>query len=117
MSRRWLASRLTLTALLIVATGTASRGEAELTCPKTPGFVAGPFVPTEEAAREIYKIIAAKIAPRSVEKFPLVVIKDEGDHWWAIQAALQPSEGHGGGQLYMQIDKCTGAISRAAFNK
>ena len=109
--------RFELAAVLLVATLTGSKAETLVTCPKTPGFVAGPFVPTEEAAREIYKIMVATIAPRSVEEYPLVVVKDEGDHWWATQAAMQPSGGRGGGQLYMQIDKCTGAISRAAFNR
>jgi hypothetical protein len=88
-----------------------------VTCPKTAGFIAGPFVPTEDAAREIYKIMVGTIAPRSVEEFPLIVVKDRGDYWWASQASPQPAEGFGGGQLYMRIDKCTGAISRAAFNK
>jgi|SRR5688572_24256452 len=110
-------SRFGLAVLLLIAMQTESRSQAIANCPKTAGFIGGPFVPTEDVAREIYKIMANTIAPRSIEEYPVIVIVDEGDHWWASQAGLQPKEGFGGGQLYMRIDKCSGAISRAAFNK
>jgi hypothetical protein len=110
-------SKLGLAAILLIAMQTESRSEAIVSCPKTAGFIGGPFVPTEDVAREIYRIMVGAIAPRSIEEYPLIVIKDQGDSWWASQERLQPTDGFGGGQLYMYIDKCTGAISRAAFNK
>jgi hypothetical protein len=88
-----------------------------LNCPKTAGFINGPFVPTESVAREIYKVMLPSLAPLNVEKYPSIIVKDEGDHWWVSQEASRPEPGYGGGQLYMNIDKCTGAISRAAFNR
>jgi hypothetical protein len=106
-----------LAAVLLIAMQADSRAETTVSCPKTAGFIGGPFVPTEDVAREIYKVMVSTVAPRSTEEFPVIVIEDQGDHWLASQDRLQPTEGFGGGQLYMRIDKCTGAISHAAFNR
>jgi hypothetical protein len=108
---------LALASFLLIAIQAEASSETMVSCPKTAGFVGGPFVPTEDVAREIYKIMASTIAPRSTEEFPVIIIRDQGDHWFASQDRVQPTEGFGGGQLYMRIDKCTGAISRAAFNR
>jgi hypothetical protein len=78
----------------------------------------GPFVPTEDMAREIFKVMVNRFASFNVEEYPVIVIKDKGDHWQAFQEALQPIVGQrGGGQLYMEIDKCTGAVTRATYNR
>jgi len=97
-----------------------------LTCAHEAGFIAGRFVPTARAARRIYRAVAREIAPELLAAYPIVTVKDEGDHWFVSQTRrsrpnpLPPntiSVDAGGGQLYLQIDKCSGAISMAAFNK
>ena len=110
-------SRSMLAVVLLIAMQADSRAETTVSCPKAAGFIGGPFVPTEDVAREIYKIMVDTIAPGSTEEFPLIIIRDEGDHWFASQDRPLPTDDYGGGQLYMRIDKCTGAISRAAFNR
>lgn len=95
-------------------------------CPHEPGLIAGPFVPAARAARRIYRAVAREIAPELLEAYPIVTVKDEGDHWFVSQThrsrpdPLPPntiSVDAGGGQLYLQINKCSGAISGAAYNK
>jgi hypothetical protein len=96
------------------------------TCSKQPGFIGGPFVPTVRAARRIYLAVAHEIAPEKLKEYPLVTVEDAGDHWYVSQTRHHPhvrlppntiSVDFGGGQLYMQIDKCSGAISGAAYNR
>jgi hypothetical protein len=99
---------------------------ATIACVKQPGFIGGPFVATAQAARLIYLAIAQEIAPDLLKQYPIVTAEDRGDHWDVSQTRedaevhLQPGEvvvSAGGGQLYMTIDKCSGAISKAAFNR
>ena len=95
-------------------------------CRQQPGFIGGPFVPTVRAARRIYLVVIHEIAPKKLKEFPLVTVEDAGDHGYVSQTRhplhvrLPPdtlSVDAGGGQRYMQIDKCSGAISGAAFNR
>jgi len=95
-------------------------------CIKQPGFIGGPFVPTARAARLIYLAVADEIAPGLLKQYPIVIAQDRGDHWDVSQTRHEPPYrprpgevvvSAGGGQLYMQIDKCSGAISGAAFNR
>ena len=75
-------------------------------CHKVPGTVAGPIVPTPEAAREIYVAVANgrgdKLRPEKVR------VVDKGDHWSVFQYAGQFVMG--GGTLEMTISKCDGSI-------
>ena len=110
-------SALGLGVALLIAMQPVSRSETTITCLKTKGFIGGPFVPTEDMAREIYRVMANRFASFNMEEYPVIAIEDKGDHWWATQRAVKPAGGYGGGQLYMNIDKRTGAISRAAYNR
>ena len=95
-------------------------------CSKQPGFIGGPFVPTARAARRIYLAVVQEIAPDKLKQYPNVTVEDAGDHWYVSQTrhhrpvrlpSNTVSVDAGGGQLYMQIDKCSGAISGAAYNR
>jgi hypothetical protein len=95
-------------------------------CTKPDGFIGGPFVPNEVVAKEIYRAVASSISPKILPRYPIIVTSDEGDHWSVSQRGREPMPKPrpgevivqaGGGQLYMNIDKCTGAISGAAFNR
>jgi hypothetical protein len=95
-------------------------------CPKPDGFLAGPFVANKIVAEAIYRAVITSFAPEKLRHYPIVDAEDEGDHWSVSQRASEPKQqlrkgdiivSAGGGQLYMNIDKCTGAISGAAFNR
>ena len=119
-------------ALFSIATAHADKTEAvspepvKVACIKQAGFIGGPFVATASAARLIYLAVAEEIAPDRLKQYPIVTVEDRGDHWEVSQTRNEP-EAHlqsgevvvsaGGGQLYMNIDKCSGAISKAAFNR
>ena len=115
-------------ACLVVAPALAQPGgPAAPNCVKPPGFFAGPFVPNETVAKEIYRAVAHAIVPANEARFPVIVAMDGGDHWIVTQTDGRPAEVKGpngqvtitmgGGQLSMYVDKCSGAISHAALNR
>ncbi|MGH6877166.1 MAG: hypothetical protein ACREHV_07265, partial [Rhizomicrobium sp.] len=74
----------------------------------------------------IYKAVAQAVIPGILEKFPIVVVEDDGDHWSVGQTRHEDQEAHptkpgmvwvttGGGQFHLDIDKCSGTISNAAL--
>jgi hypothetical protein len=90
------------------------------------------MVPNKHVAETIYRAVGRSLAPWNFKKYPIVVVKDEGDYWSVSQTNGKPSvsvitsaktgmetvsSSFGGGQLYLDINKCTGAISHAAFNR
>lgn len=94
-------------------------------CPG-PGVLAKAAVPDPKTATAIFLAVEKILAPhRDLRRFPLVKYTDEGDHWAVFRTA--PNRGShtpgvlvmtiGGGQLEMNIAKCNGAISNAAFSK
>ena len=93
-------------------------------CPRLGGYLDGPFVPTAEVAREIYVAVRNAIAPsyRSAKHAP-VVAEDKGDHWEVSQRIPVRNESGklvdvmGEAGIGLDIDKCTGAISHAAYSR
>jgi len=116
-----------------VAAGAPVWGRAEdaqpstsATCRKVAGFIEGPFVPNESVARSIFASIIKTRWPALLERYPVITVIDGGDHWAVSQKGREhpqkarPGEvivSAGGGQLHLDIDKCSGAISNAAFNR
>src|SRR5262249_26417285 len=78
-------SGLGFAAILLIAMQPVSRAETTITCPKTKGFIGGPFVATDEMARDIFKVMVRQFAPFNLKEYPVVVIKDKGDYWLAYQ--------------------------------
>jgi hypothetical protein len=85
-----------------------------------------PWVPSKEVAKAIYLAVGRAQNTPWFKNYPVVVVEDAGDHWSVSQASgkplpkLKPGEvivSAGGGQLSMDIDKCTGAISHDAMNR
>ena len=113
--------------LVLAATPQTVRAAPALAnCEKSPGFIGGPFVPDAKTAEEIYRAVAKSVAPGALERYPLVVVSDDGSHWSVGQTRhdtpvqLKPGEvmiNAGGGQLSMKIEKCSGSISSAYFNR
>jgi len=61
-----------------------------------------------------------------MKPYPIVLARDAGDHWEVTQTAKAPSTTYAsgtmtttfdGGQLSMNIDKCSGAVSKAYFSR
>ena len=105
--------------------------EETLHCPGS-GLGSEYLVPNATAAKAIYRAVASAVVPEKLVKFPIIIAEDKGDHWEMGQEDdapppkpdATPKPGFevvimsvGGGQLYMDIDKCTGAISGAALNR
>lgn len=85
-----------------------------------------PWVRDEMAAKQVYLAVAKTRFPAKFRQYPVVTVSDGGDHWDVSQESGEPPPkpkggeiivSAGGGQLYMSIDKCTGAISNAALNR
>jgi hypothetical protein len=100
------------------------------TCPKPDEHIGGPFISTPRAARAVYLAIERDIAPFNLKRYPIVTVHDVGDHWEMSQTRRFPPIRHyssgrletvsvmaGGGMLDLDIDKCTGAISNAQFDR
>ncbi|MGN6149842.1 MAG: hypothetical protein ACTHPD_14990 [Rhizomicrobium sp.] len=92
-------------------------------CPND-GYIASQMVPNKEVAGAIYRTVGRNLVPSNFKKFPIVVVEDRGDYWEVSQKNNDPRPKArsnevvvttGGGQLYMNINKCTGAISHAAL--
>jgi hypothetical protein len=119
--------RLALATIIILAPNVGvsqlAAQEKALPCPGS-GLGSGYLVPSVVAAKAIYRAVASAVVPRNLNKFPIIVAEDKGDHWEMGQTDGAPPPKPepntvlittGGGQFSMDIDKCTGAISNAAL--
>ena len=117
---------LTAALMFVVSHSQAADDAGKPPCPND-GYISARLVPTARVAKEIYRAVALGLSPNNFDKFPIVTAKDEGDHWAMSQTDNAPPPRPnqnpnqeiviitaGGGQLNMDIDKCTGAISHAA---
>jgi len=122
-------SRIIFWTIFAIACGIASGSRAadahDPPCPNE-GYISARLVPNAHAAESIYRTVARALSPKAFQKYPIVVVTDEGDHWGVYQKNNDPPPKPipgavvvtaGGGELGMDIDKCTGAISHAAFNR
>ena len=94
-----------------------------LSCP--PPWTQG-WVKDAETAKAIYLAVGRAQNYPYFHKYPDIVVEDAGDHWLVSQTDKRPPPtpepgtvivSAGGGQLRMNIDKCTGAISEAWLNR
>ena len=113
---------LSVVALMLIVTRSQAADTAPPRCPND-GYISDRLVPTADIAKEIYIAVVRGLSPGLLKRFPIVTAEDEGDHWAMSQTdnapVPKPSPNTvivtaGGGQLNMDIDKCTGAISHAA---
>jgi hypothetical protein len=99
--------------------------EAGAGCPKVPGFLPGPAVPTEQAAKDIYLAVVRARFPDQKMSPEKLSVEDTGDGWSVFQPnvpiykTVRDRNGHmqelvvmtfGGGKLEMVINKCTGSM-------
>ena len=111
--------------IVFLLTGGAGRAAEPVLCRNTD-FINARFVPTADIAKKIYIAVGEGINANFLKKYPIVGAEDEGDHWslWQSNDDPMPKAGPnevivsaGGGQLLMNIDKCSGAVSDAHFNR
>ena len=85
-----------------------------------------PLVPTKATAKAIYLAVGRGQQIPMFKDYPIVMVEDKGDHWsvWQERGKPPPTPkanevivSAGGGQLSMDIDKCTGAISNVGMNR
>ena len=118
-------------AVVVLMISGAAQAATDPPCPND-GYIPDMMVPNKHVAEMIYRAVGRPLVPWNFKKYPIVVVEDEGDHWSVSQTEGKPSYrvvtsaktgietvtiSAGGGQLYMDINKCTGAISHAALNR
>lgn len=107
------------------ALASPSAGEPKWTgkCASLGGYIEGPLVGDKQTARKIYIAIRNNIAPAYRNIRPdIVQVDDKGGFWQAYQKVRAPSEGGrvdvmGGGGIWLDIDKCSGAVLRAGRSR
>ena len=115
--------------LFVAAAAQADPKEEAVPCPGR-GLGSQYLVPNAQVAKSIYSAIAKALVPSNLKEFPIVVAEDQGDHWTLSQKNNKPPPkptatsdvetviiSAGGGQLFMTIDKCSGAVSDAELNR
>jgi hypothetical protein len=101
----------------LVAAPEAGAG-AVAACGPSGGVIDGPFVPTASVARQVFSAVLSGFRPRlRAPGRTRVVVDDKGDHWEVYSVALRRDRtgryvAAQGGGYGMNIDKCTGAVSR-----
>lgn len=74
-----------------------------------------PYISTPRAARDVFLAVeAARVPTADKAHFPLVDVLERGSHWLVVRHSAAMI---GGGQLELEISKCTGQIFRASFAK
>jgi hypothetical protein len=67
-----------------------------LDCPKTDGFIKGPYVPTKDSAAKIYLAVGHAMFPKLFaelrKKYPVVGVEDEGNKWLVEQSSPPPKK-------------------------
>lgn len=113
-------------ALMLIVSHSKAADDADAPLCPNDGYISHRLVPTARVAKEIYRAVAHSLSSGVLKRYPVIIAKDEGDHWGMSQTDNVPPPKSppntvivsvGGGQLNLDIDKCTGAISHAAFNR
>jgi hypothetical protein len=93
-------------------------------CAHVDGFVDGPFIPTEAAARAYYLIVERALDRRALSGRKIrVMVRDQGDFWEVFEGAPVRRRGDrtdttmGVGGLQVRMDKCSGALSHVAYSR
>ena len=97
---------------------------AKQTCPHSDGYLQGPFIPNDAAARRVFLAYRASIEPHhSRDHRTKVIVEDEGQHWSVYESIpvratnIKVIVVMGGGGLGMTLDKCSGAVLSASFQR
>ena len=93
-------------------------------CKHVEGSLEGPFVPNAATARQIFNAVRTVVAPDFASaKNSSITIRDTGPYWVVSQnIRVIGQDGKllelmGGAGFSVYVDKCSGAILKAAFNR
>lgn len=105
-------------------TGKLPGGASSVFCKRVEGSLDGPFVPNAATARQIFIAVRAVVAPDlHSAKNSSVTVRDAGQYWVVTQQIRVRESGGklislmGGAGISMKVDKCSGAVLEAAFNR
>jgi hypothetical protein len=99
----------------------SSPNRIPLTCPKSGGYISGPFAGTKATAEKIFLAIRGEVAPQyKGSNSSSVRADDKGDYWSVYQIKLMRTDRKSppiamANGLSLEIDKCSGAVKSAAF--
>lgn len=106
MIRPFLAAAIVTAAILNAYDATSAERSPAILCPQEGGKLPGPYVPTAQAAREIYQAVARA---RHVLRSDLqIVVVDESDGWGVLQVVRGTTNDPVGFEL--EINKCSGQM-------
>ena len=95
-----------------------------LVCDHIEGSIDGPFVPDSTVARQIFIAVGNVIEPGFLtNKNSKIRVDDKGPHWvvtqiyWIKESGGKTVQLMGGAGFSVVIDKCTGAVVAAKFNR
>jgi hypothetical protein len=97
-----------IAAAAILNAHNANSGETSraILCPREEGKLPGPYVPTAQAAREIYQAVAR--ARQMLRSDLQIVVVDESDGWGVLQVIRGTTNDPVGFEL--EINKCSGTM-------
>ena len=97
-----------IAAAVILNAPNADSGQSSpaIACAKEEGKLPGPYVPTAQAAREIYQAVAR--ARQMLRSDLQIVVVDESDGWGVLQVIRGTTNDPVGFEL--EINKCSGTM-------
>ena len=106
MMRPFLAAAIAIAAILIAHDADSGESSQRILCPMEAGKLPGPYVPTAQAAREIYQAVARA---RNVLRSDLqIIVVDESDSWGVLQVIRGTTNDPVG--FALEINKCSGQM-------
>jgi hypothetical protein len=106
MMRPLLAAAIVAAAILNAHGVDSAENSRPIICPMEEGKLPGPYVPTAQTAREIYRAVARA---RQVLRSDLqIVVVDESDSWGVLQVVRGTTNDPVG--FALEINKCSGQM-------
>ena len=106
MMRPVLAAAIAAVAILNAQSADSGESSPAILCPQEEGKLTGPYVPTAQAAREIYQAVAR--ARHELRSDLQIVVVDESDGWGVLQVIRGTTNDPVGFEL--EINKCSGQM-------
>ena len=106
MMRPLLTAAIAAAAILNAQNADSGESARAIPCPQEEGKLPGPYVPTAQAAREIYQAVAR--ARHLLRSDLQTIVVDESDGWGVLQVIRGTTNDPVG--FALEINKCSGAM-------